>query len=74
MTGSNDARNVNGGRGGGVAGDFAVGCLVFVLIAIALPFLVFVLKLTFWLAALLAFAIGVFVGVVLLGKLVRKLI
>jgi len=74
MNANNDGRGVHGGRGAGVAGDFAVGCLVLVLIAIALPFLVFVLKLTFWLAAVLAFAIGVLVGIVLLGKLVRKLL
>lgn len=66
-----NGRNRHPGRDGGIAGDFAVGCLVFVLIAITLPLLMIVLKVTFWLAVPVALAIAAFVGIVLLGRIVR---
>lgn len=56
-----------------VAGDFAVGCVVVLLCAIMLPLFVIVLKLAFWLALPLAIAAAAFIGVVLLGRVIRKI-
>ncbi len=56
-----------------VAGDFAVGCGVVLLCAILLPLFVLVLKLAFWLALPLAVAAAAFVGIVLLGRVIRKI-
>jgi hypothetical protein len=55
------------------AKDFAAGCLTIILCAVLVPLFYLVFKLTLFFAVLSAIALGIFLGITVLGRIVRFL-
>ena len=54
--------------------DFATGCLTLLLCALLLPLFYVVLKLTLFVAIVLAMTIGIILGITVVGRIVRLFI